>query len=1558
MGVGWERRQSRKYRSFLVIRDRDSVRLRFILGLAMKRKTIGYLVILSIVGWCVSPARVAAQPSFPSLNEWIPIQCEDPANPGTYIDAFDSPADETANQSRNIVGNWAVGAMGPSDMMLPASMWYEDDLFLYMAMLLDDDPSGTGGQGAYAQFGWSFLFSTDGNQGNGHEYILILDGISIDAPAIYDATGACALPNGMGGCNSQYPNATHTQLTDLGLNYHASNDFLLAFAIPKADIEQLNISAGLLLASGSSTNSTGINKDMMCGTGTDFPTVPTIEVDLAVCGDGDLDDDEGCDLGGMLNGQMGSACTSDCLIVTGQGTCTGAAGCADAAAVCVGGTCLLPGGEVCTDGTECVSGMCVGGFCTAPPPMCGNGLIEGSEVCDSGSGNGAYPADCSTNCRLNAGHTTGSCGDAADCEDTEATCNGSSCAFPLQAGACSAAAQCADANTVCDADRSECAIAVGSMGCVVTLDCEGAMAVCDAGRCAIPTGNMGCTISSDCQDGDAVCSSNTCLLPNGTGTCGDASDCVDTNAVCQSSTCLLPTGAMTCAVGNECVSGVCAAPLCVVCIAGGMAVDEGCTGPEPHCVMISPTEVACRECESDAHCTTMAAPNCSPSGMCTGAACGNNTLEPGEGCDDGDQTSGDGCDENCLVENGSACNMSVPGLTGDDSCASGICNSSSQTCDGDADGDGIGDTDDVDDDNDGINDVLEGDGAVDSDGDGIPDSRDRDSDGDGLTDAAESGNVDPDLNGDGQPDGCLPVTAQGACATTVTTPSDADGDSIPDFRDVDSDGDQIPDAGETVGGSALGQDSDGDGIDDGFDPDSGGQPAMTADTDGDGRPDHEDIDSDGDGLPDNIECPDPTRCPDTDADGLPNHLDEDADGDGIPDIVEANDADADGLIDVAPSGADMDADGLDDVFDADNGGSPPSQTDTDGDGSPDYLDTDADGDGFPDVVEDLTTDLSGQDHDSDGLDDSLDPDCAGMPLGCAVDSGLREMPTNTDGSGPPDYLDPIAGAADSDGDGIPDLVECGVSPLPADLMMCPLDSDGDLTSNVLDTDDDGDGILTNDEGGAAIDSDGDGRPDYLDLDADGDGIIDGVECGLLVVSPAACVMDSDGDGIRDYLDLDSDNDGYPDLLEGHDSNSDGVADRVPVGMDADGDGLDNAFDSDAGGVTAPIQDSDTDMTPDFQDADDDGDGVPSSLDCVGASPCPDGDGSGTPDYLEPGVTPGDADMDGVPDAIECGAVVVPADLNTCPQDTDGDMIPDALDADDDNDTIPTKDEVYDGDRDATDDDTDGDGIADYLDEDDDDDGYPTEDEVMGCGAMLSSCADADMDGIPNYRDVCGDGNLSNNGLWKGVLGWEECDDGNTIAGDGCETSCRLTCTVDAQCGGTTPVCRTDMNRCVQCTDAATHCATNEICSAAGTCQAQCTSDNDCTDPATMRCDTTINVCVACTDDAHCPSNQTCNSLNMCQDPCTSDADCTDMGAPRCSVANTCVACLNDTHCAEGERCNEAGQCINAEPEPTGVLSLTGGRTCAAYPSGSRPATIWWAMLLLVAFVGRRLRTGI
>ncbi len=197
---------------------------------------------------------------------------------------------------------------------------------------------------------------------------------------------------------------------------------------------------------------------------------------------------------------------------------------------------------------------------------------------------------------------------------------------------------------------------------------------------------------------------------------------------------------------------------------------------------------------------------------------------------------------------------------------------------------------------------------------------------------------------------------------------DTDGDGLPDFRDFDSDADGVRDAAEA-------------GDDD---------PATVAvDTDGDGLPDFRDLDSDGDGLSDSDELSDDFELVDTDGDGIFDVLDLDSDADTIADAQEANlDTDRDGSTNARD--LDSDGDGIPDACEAgdDNVGTQP--VDTDIDGYADFRDLDADDDGIPDAEEDANGN-------------------------CKVDPGEgSSRSSDTNGNGVPDLVERIAGTDPSD----------------------------------------------------------------------------------------------------------------------------------------------------------------------------------------------------------------------------------------------------------------------------------------------------------------------------------------------------------------------------------------------------------------------------------------------------------------------------------------------------------------------------------------------------------------
>jgi hypothetical protein len=223
---------------------------------------------------------------------------------------------------------------------------------------------------------------------------------------------------------------------------------------------------------------------------------------------------------------------------------------------------------------------------------------------------------------------------------------------------------------------------------------------------------------------------------------------------------------------------------------------------------------------------------------------------------------------------------------------------------------------------------------------------------------------------------------------------------------------------------------------------------------------------------------------------------------------------------------DEDGDGISDTWEGRT-----DNVDTDGDGTPDYLDSDSDDDGIPDSIEGGTVaDGEPLDTDADGIYDFRDDDSDGNGVPDAIEGG-----DDADGDRQPNSRD-----LDNDGDNVPDLVEIGTDPA------SPADSDGDGIQDYFDTDSDGDTIRDIEEAFLPDDTDSDGIPDRLDLDSDNDGLPDSAEAGDTDLMTTA--RDTDLDGIPDYRDPDSDNDGLSDADEV-------LAGTNPLLTDTDGDGV-------------------------------------------------------------------------------------------------------------------------------------------------------------------------------------------------------------------------------------------------------------------------------------------------------------------------------------------------------------------------------------------------------------------
>ena len=554
---------------------------------------------------------------------------------------------------------------------------------------------------------------------------------------------------------------------------------------------------------------------------------------------------------------------------------------------------------------------------------------------------------------------------------------------------------------------------------------------------------------------------------------------------------------------------------------------------------------------------------------------------------------------------------------------------------------------------------------------------------------------------------------------------------------------------------------------------------------------------------------------DTDNDRIADYIDLDSDNDGIPDLIEIGgvDLDGDGRVDNA---GDVDQDGLATIFDTDdndpaneisnlltNGGLDAKNSDTDT--IPDYLDLDADNDGISDIIEAGGIDMNGDgyvdglastgrltdDMDNDGFTDAYDPDNDGT-LG--VDAGADQEPLvetdatgklfngetgtsrDTDADGLPDHLD-----LDADNDGIPDLVEAGGIDTNGDgrvdtIAMVAFDADKDGYADVYDTDDDGtvgvedatdallqttgtdtdadgkaettDAITFNNGAGNNKDTDSDGRIDGLDLDADNDGIPDFVESGATdlsntgMVNTAAFPWDADGDGLADVYDEDA-NDG-PASAGG---NANGVA-LVETTADTNDDGIVNNTEAMAngGGGNNNIN-ADQDAYANHLDLDADNDGITDVVENAGGLTNADNT-TGTLDGIvgdNSNVT--DSDTNGWHDPS-----------NSSTTDTDGDMIPDFLDKDADNDgivdylegvcsTCPTFAAPTGGD-------SDGDGVLDFYENMSSD----NTDNTTGSNTGTTPNLDDDdlVDTTPDYLDT----DTDEDGAFDWVEGYDFNNNGN------------------------------------------------------------------------------------------------------------------------------------------------------------------------------------------------------
>ena len=299
--------------------------------------------------------------------------------------------------------------------------------------------------------------------------------------------------------------------------------------------------------------------------------------------------------------------------------------------------------------------------------------------------------------------------------------------------------------------------------------------------------------------------------------------------------------------------------------------------------------------------------------------------------------------------------------------------------------------------------------------------------------------------------------------------------------------------------------------------------------------------------------------------------------------------------------------------------------------------------------------------------------------------------------------------------------DAGAAPVTDNLAIL-IDTDGDLLSNDVDTDHDGDTILNQND-----------RFPYdpnAFSDIDNDGFADNVD--QFPNNPAESA-DTDGDGLGNNFDLDDDGDRLSDEDEIRLGLDPLVAQNADLYLDDDGDGVVNAIDAFPNDPTEQL-DTDGDGLGNNVDSDDDNDGLADEIELFSAFELllsiP-GDSRNVfvnPDdprnYLTNPLNP-DTDGDGCIDSIDTNPTNPSAD-------TDGDGICDDGDVDDDNDGVADIDDAFPLDAGESAD-TDNDGIGNNADTDDDNDGVADNNDPFPLDPAES--VDTDNDGIGNNADT-------------------------------------------------------------------------------------------------------------------------------------------------------------------------------------------------------------------------------
>ncbi len=330
-------------------------------------------------------------------------------------------------------------------------------------------------------------------------------------------------------------------------------------------------------------------------------------------------------------------------------------------------------GEICADGQTCL----VNGTC--PIQLCGNGVIDAGEACDSGlpSGNDLCDATC------HVSQAAGTCGDG------------------VMSGALGE--QCDDGNQIdSDACNNACRVRCDSDDDCTSGICNEATGVCSAPYCGDSQVNtyleqcddgdlvdtdecrnnckLACSAHSDCPSGECDFTSMTCVAPCGNGRLDPGEQCDDDNL--SNNDACSNRCEIRCANDAQCSSGVCdeSNGVCIdLCGNGVVDAGESCDDRNN-----SDTDTCTNACRIRCLIGTLCPDgrSCPVHGVCPAGLCGDGRIDAEEQCDDGNTIAGDACSPTCMLRcdaahacpdgllcEGGACNRCTSSLQ----CPNGFC---------------------------------------------------------------------------------------------------------------------------------------------------------------------------------------------------------------------------------------------------------------------------------------------------------------------------------------------------------------------------------------------------------------------------------------------------------------------------------------------------------------------------------------------------------------------------------------------------------------------------------------------------------------------------------------------------------------------------------------------------------------------------------------------------------------------------------------------------------------------------------------------------------------------